>query len=293
MKQKKYKPYLFMLPALLSLLIIYLIPFVYSIFISLTNWTGIGFNFNFLGIKNYIDVIRDKNFVTVMENTLIYFVELVGVQSIVSITLAALVSGKFRGSKFFETVFFLPTVVCTVAVGFIWNVMFDSMNGPIKTFFDSIGCKGLSNLLWLSDPKTAIHCVSFVNIWQWAGWSMIIYIAGMQSIDSSLYEAAKIDGAGAIQQFFHITLPLLAPAITINLVNSTIGTLKMFDLPFVMTNGGPGYATETMGMLMYNYTFSLNKVGYGAAIAILMFIFILIISGAQTVLLRKNEDRVL
>lgn len=121
----------------------------------------------------------------------------------------------------------------------------------------------------------------------------MIYIAGMQSIDSSLYEAAKIDGAGSFQKFLHITLPLLAPAITITLVNSTIGSLKMFDLPFVMTNGGPGYATETLGMLMYNYTFSLNKTGYGAAIAILMFIIIMIISGIQTILLRKNEDRML
>ena len=122
---------------------------------------------------------------------------------------------------------------------------------------------------------------------------MVIYLAGMQSIDTALYESADIDGANPIQKFFRITLPLLAPSITINLVNSTIGALKMFDLPFVMTKGGPGYATETLGMMMYNYTFSLNKVGYGAAIAIIMFVVILVISGLQTILLRKNEDRVL
>lgn len=293
MEKKKYLPYLFMLPAIISILLIYLVPFIYSIVISLTNWTGIGFDFDFVGLSNYIDIINDKNFFEVMRNTIVYFIELVGIQFVVSISLAELVNGKFRGSKFFKSVFFLPTVVCTVAVGFIWNVMFDSVNGPIKAFFESVGAETLANTYWLSNPQTAIHCVSFVSVWQWTGWSMVIYIAGMQAIDESLYEAASIDGANPFQKFFRITLPLLAPSITINLVNSTIGALKMFDLPFVMTGGGPGYATETMGMLMYNYTFSLNKVGYGAAIAILMFIIIMIVSFIQTVLLRKNEDRMM
>lgn len=138
MKQKKLLPYLFMLPALVSLLLIYLIPFIYSIAISMTDWTGIGFKIKFLGLKNYIDIILDKNFTTVLKNTLVYFVELVGIQFLVSLLLAVLVNGKFKGSKFFETVFFLPTVVCTVAVGFIWNVMFDTMNGPIKTFLTGL-----------------------------------------------------------------------------------------------------------------------------------------------------------
>ncbi len=292
-KKRSHLPYLFMLPSLLSIILIYLIPAIYSVMISLTNWSGIGWDMDFVGIKNYLSVFQDKNFVTVIKNNIVYFVELVGIQFIVSITLAALVNGAFKGSAFFKSVFFIPTVVCTIAVGFVWNIMFDSFNGPIKTFFETIGLDGLAKILWLSDSRTAIHVVSFVSIWQWTGWSMVIYLAGMQSIDTALYESADIDGANPIQKFFRITLPLLAPSITINLVNSTIGALKMFDLPFVMTKGGPGYATETLGMMMYNYTFSLNKVGYGAAIAIIMFVVILVISGLQTILLRKNEDRVL
>lgn len=292
-KKSRRLPYLFMLPALFLILVIYLLPLIFSVVISTTNWTGIGRDMDFIGLSNYINIIKDKNFVDVLGNNVIYFVELVGIQFIVSISLAALVNGKFKGAGFFKSVYFIPTVVCTIAVGFIWNIMFDPISGPIKIMFEALGLESLAKTMWLSNSKTAIHAVSLVSIWQWTGWSMVIYIAGMQSIDQSLYEAAAIDGAGGFQKFFRITLPLLAPSITINLVNSTIGALKMFDLPFVMTDGGPGHATETLGMLMYNYSFSLDKMGYGTAIAMLMFVMILIISGVEMMVLRKNEDRVL
>ena len=187
----------------------------------------------------------------------------------------------------------MPTVICTIAIGFIWNIMFDPINGPIKTILESLGLTELSKIMWLGNTTTAIHAVSFVSVWQWTGWSMVIYLAGMQSIDKSLYEAAEIDGANALQKFFRITLPLLAPSITINLVNSTIGALKIFDLPFIMTSGGPGHATESLAMMMYTYSFGLDKMGYGTAISILLVVVILIISGIQTVVLRKREDEVL
>lgn len=292
-KKKTTLPYLFMLPSIVILLGVYLIPFLYSLYISVTDWSGMGQELNFVGISNYKGLFEEPHFWETLRNNLIYFVELVGIQFIVSMILAVVLNAAFKGRNFFRALYFMPTIICTLAVGFIWNIMFDPINGPIKTLLANAGFHELSKIMWLGNTKTAIHAVSFVSLWQWTGWSMVIYLAGLQAIDRNLYEAAEIDGANAVQKFFKVTLPLLAPSITVNLVNSTIGALKIFDLPFIMTSGGPGHATESLAMMMYTYSFSLNKMGYGTAISIILFVVILVISGVQTTVLRRREDNVL
>lgn len=292
-KKKTALPYLFMLPSIVILLGVYLIPFLYSLYISVTDWSGMGQELNFVGLSNYKGLFEEPHFWETLRNNLIYFVELVGIQFIVSMILAVVLNAAFKGRNFFRALYFMPTIICTLAVGFIWNIMFDPINGPIKTLLANAGFHELSKVMWLGNTKTAIHAVSFVSLWQWTGWSMVIYLAGLQAIDRNLYEAAEIDGANAVQKFFKVTLPLLAPSITVNLVNSTIGALKIFDLPFIMTSGGPGHATESLAMMMYTYSFSLNKMGYGTAISIILFVVILVISGVQTTVLRRREDNVL
>ena len=292
-KKKTGLPYLFMLPSILILLGVYLLPFLYSLYISVTDWSGMGQKLNFVGLSNYKGLFEEPHFWETLRNNLIYFVELVGIQFIISMVLAVVLNAAFKGRNFFRALYFMPTIICTLAVGFIWNIMFDPINGPIKTLLKNAGFLELSRIMWLGNTKTAIHAVSFVSLWQWTGWSMVIYLAGLQSIDKNLYEAAEIDGANAVQKFFKVTLPLLAPSITVNLVNSTIGALKIFDLPFITTGGGPGHATESLAMMMYTYSFGLNKMGYGTAISIILFVVILIISGAQTTVLRRREDNVL
>ena len=292
-KKKTGLPYLFMLPSILILLGVYLLPFLYSLYISVTDWSGMGQKLNFVGLSNYKGLFEEPHFWETLRNNLIYFVELVGIQFIISMVLAVVLNAAFKGRNFFRALYFMPTIICTLAVGFIWNIMFDPINGPIKTLLKNAGFLELSRIMWLGNTKTAIHAVSFVSLWQWTGWSMVIYLAGLQSIDKNLYEAAEIDGANAVQKFFKVTLPLLAPSITVHLVNSTIGGLKIFDLPFIMTGGGPGHATESLAMMMYTYSFGLNKMGYGTAISIILFVVILIISGVQTTVLRRREDNVL
>ena len=292
-KKKTGLPYLFMLPSILILLGVYLLPFLYSLYISVTDWSGMGQKLNFVGLSNYKGLFEEPHFWETLRNNLIYFVELVGIQFIISMVLAVVLNAAFKGRNFFRALYFMPTIICTLAVGFIWNIMFDPINGPIKTLLKNAGFLELSRIMWLGNTKTAIHAVSFVSLWQWTGWSMVIYLAGLQSIDKNLYEAAEIDGANAVQKFFKVTLPLLAPSITVNLVNSTVGALKIFDLPFIMTGGGPGHATESLAMMMYTYSFGLNKMGYGTAISIILFVVILIISGVQTTVLRRREDNVL
>lgn len=291
--KKNLKPYLFLLPAVLLILFIFLIPFFYSIVISLTDWNGISKDINFIGLQNYKDLLKEPVISEVLKNNAIYFVEIVVIQNVTAIFIAALLKDKFRGRSFFRAAMFLPTVICTVAIGFIWNLVLDPVSGYIPAFFDKAGWDFLASIIWLGNSTTAIHTISFINIWQWTGQTMVIYLAGMLSVDESLYEAASMDGATILQKFRKITLPMLAPSLTINLVTSTIGTLKIYDLPFTMTSGGPGHATESLAITIYTNSFTYNKMGYGTAVSLILFAFVLIVSIIQMKVLRKREDRVL
>ena len=265
---------------------------IYSIVISVTNWDGLSKNIQFIGIQNYIDMLHEPVIKEVLCNNFIYFIEIVIFQNLIALIVAELLRESFRGKNFFRAVLFLPTVICTVAVGFIWNLLLDPTAGYIPALFERIGSESLASVIWLGNVKTAIHTISAINVWQWAGQTMVIYLAGIASIDEGLYEAAKIDGAGHFQMFRQVTLPLLAPSITINIVTSTIGTLKIFDLPFVMTKGGPGHSSESLAMTIYSNSFNYSKVGYGTAISVVLFVFVLIVSIFQMRMLRKREDNI-
>lgn len=285
-------PYLYILPALVLIIFIFLIPMIYSIVISMTNWDGLSKDIQFIGIQNYIDMLHEPVIKEVLCNNFIYFIEIVIFQNLIALIVAELLRESFRGKNFFRAVLFLPTVICTVAVGFIWNLLLDPTAGYIPALFERIGSESLASVIWLGNVKTAIHTISAINVWQWAGQTMVIYLAGITSIDEGLYEAAKIDGAGHFQMFRQVTLPLLAPSITINIVTSTIGTLKIFDLPFVMTKGGPGHSSESLAMTIYSNSFNYSKVGYGTAISVVLFVFVLIVSIFQMRILRKREDNI-
>lgn len=292
-RKKNLQPFLFVLPATVLILFIYLIPFLFSIGISLTDWNGISREMNFIGLENFKKIFQEPAILEVIGNNLIYFVEIVVFQNLLAVLIASLLREKFRGRNFFRAVLFMPTVVCTVAVAFIWNLMLDPVNGYVPAMFSVLGLDFLADVIWLGNTSTAIHTISFVNTWQWTGWSMVIYLAGMMSIDESLYEAAEIDGANRWKKFTKITLPLLAPSLTVNLVTSSIGAFKIYDLPFVMTGGGPGHASESLAITIYANSFTYNKMGYGSAISLVLFVFILVISIIQMKQLRKREDAVL
>lgn len=292
-KRRQALPILFLMPASVLVLFIFLVPFVYSGYISMTDWNGISREINYIGLSNYISIFKDKTIYEILRNNFIYFIEIVVFQNVLGVSIAALLKGKFKGRNFFRAALFLPTVVCTVAVGFVWNLLLDPTCGYIPAFFSKIGLDELASIIWLGDIRTAIHVISFVNIWQWVGQTTVIYLAGMMMVDDALYEAASIDGAGRQTKFFKITLPLLAPSITINLITATIGTLKIYDLPFTMTGGGPGHATESLAISIYTNSFTYNKMGYGTAMSLVLFLFVLIISILQMRVLHEREDAVL
>lgn len=291
-KKREIYPYLYMLPALILIIFVFLIPLIYSVVISFTNWDGLSKDIQFIGIKNYVDMLHEPVIREVLCNNLVYFLEIVIFQNLFALIIAEFLRESFRGKGLFRAVLFLPTVICTVAVGFIWNLLLDPTAGYIPALLGGLGLKELSSTIWLGNVKTAIHTISAVNIWQWVGQTMVIYLAGITSVDEGLYEAAQIDGAGHWKMFFNITLPLLAPAITINVVTSTIGTLKIFDLPFVMTGGGPGHSSESLAMTIYSNSFNYNKIGYGTAISVVLFACVFAVSVIQMRILRKREDEI-
>lgn len=286
----RYLPYLFMLPAILILLFVYICPFFSSIYISMTDWNGISWAMNFIGFKNFIDILNEPSIGEILLNNLKYFLVLVFVQNFAAVIFAVLIDSVIAGRNFFRAVFFMPTIVATVAIGFIWTLMLDPVNGSIPNMADKLGITFLSGVQWLGDPNVTLFVIAFVSMWQWTGWNMVIYIAGLQSIPKDLYESSDIDGASGLSKFRHITIPMLAPAITVNMVMSTIGVLKFFDMPFIMTKGGPGHSTETLAITIYNNAFLINKMGYGTAISLVLFILVLAITIFQTMYFRRAEE---
>ncbi len=279
--KKKYLPYLFMLPALLFIVFIYGGPIVTTVFLSLTDWNGIGKNMNFIGFQNFISLMNEKDFLNSFTNTFLYSFCTLVVQNIFGITIALFLNKAFRGRDLCRAFFFLPAILSIFAVGKIWEIILNPIDGPLIVLLTEIGLHGLAEIRWLADPNLALYTVILVNIWQWTGWNMVVYLAGLQTIPDELLESAQIDGAKRVRMFFAIMLPLLTPAITVNVIMTTIGGIKVFDLPFSLTKGGPGYASETLMMSIVRNSFALNKFGYGAAMSVIMFLFIIIVAVIQ------------
>lgn len=293
MKQSRFarlQPYLFMLPAILILLFIYAAPMLASIFLSFTDWNGISREFNMVGFSNYARVFTNSALVAPLKNTLIFTVVTVIFQCSLGLLLALALNRSFRGRDALRAIFFLPCVVSMVAIGYAWSLIYNPVTGPLKKIADSMGWEWLSSIKWLSNPKLVLYSICIVNIWQWTGWSMVIYIAGLQAIPDNLYEAAAIDGAGAFQRFWNVTVPQILPSVTINVVMTTIGGLKAYDLMYVMTGGGPGHASQTFGMLVVDTLFNQNKAGLGSALSMVMFAMVLIVSVLQNTLLSSKEE---
>ena len=196
-----------------------------------------------------------------------------------------------RGRSVLRAVYFLPAIVSTFAVGKIWTMLFDPIGGPLRPMFAAVGLNTLAEVRWIADPKLALMTVILVNIWQWSGWNMVVYLAGLQSVPRHLYESAAIDGAGRMRVFWSITLPHLAGAFTVNVIMTTVGAIKVFDLPFALTGGGPGYSSQTLMMSVVRNSFALSKFGYGAAMSLVVFTMTFVVAAVQLRSLSDVERR--
>ncbi|MGI6635088.1 MAG: carbohydrate ABC transporter permease [Christensenellales bacterium] len=275
----------FVAPLFFSYTLFFIIPIVFGLSYSLYDWNGLSVEKTFVGLDNYVKLFGDSNYWSSLSFTLRHAVLYVVFTNIFALLMALWVNGNLRTALFARVSFFLPNVLCAVIVGMLWRFIF---NQSIPSLGKLTGISTLGTKL-LASQNTAWIAVLIVSLWTSCGYNMIIYIAGLVSIDRSYYESAAIDGAGSISSFFKITLPLMMPSITITLFNTTAGAFKMFDLNLSLTGGGPGRSTTGMALDVYNTAFSERRMGYGQAKAIILLILVVLIVFIQMQFTRKKE----
>jgi raffinose/stachyose/melibiose transport system permease protein len=274
------------LPALAAVCFFILYPFLNGIKISFTNWNGFSQTYDYVGFSQYTRMLKDPDTWLVVKNTLLYGVGSTVLQNVMGLGYALLLNQSIRLRNFTRTVVYLPVIISPLIMGYIFYFFFAFQGGALN---DLLVFFGLEKINALGDPKINIWLIVFVNTFQFVGIAMIIYLAGLQSISKDYYEAAQIDGASSFQQFKNITLPMLMPSITINMVINIIGGLKLFDVIVSLTGGGPGYASQSMSTFMYDLYFNRQDAGYAATQGVFMAIIILILSLAALVYFKRKE----
>lgn len=266
--------YLFASPWLLGFFIFTLYPMCSSLYYSFTNYNTLKTP-TWIGIRNYIVMfISDPLFWKSIWNTFYYAGLSVPLGIVMGVLIAILLNQKVKGMRFFRTIFYLPTVVSSVAVSLLWMWILEPNFGLLNTFLGHLGIIGPG---WLTDPAWSKNSLILMSLWS-VGGGMLIYLAALQDVPESLYEAATIDGAGTLKKFFKITLPMITPTLFYNLITGVIGGLQVFSQAFIMTNGGPSYSTYFYGYHLYNKAFSEYQMGYASALAWVLLVMTLLLS---------------
>ena len=280
-----FRQYLIMvLPGILIFTIGLIIPLFLSFRYSLTSWDGMSKEKTFIGIRNYIELLGDKEFRDAWWFTLRFTLWNTVIQNAAALLFAVALDAGIKAQKFYRAAFFIPCLISSIIVGFVWLKMYSNVLPAINDYLGTSFNFGL-----LGDGKTVLAGLLIANNWQWIGYWMLIYLAGLQSVPSELYEAAKMDGAGAIKRFFHVTIPMLAPAITICVVGITTGSLKVYDLLVSSTKGGPGRASTSVIYQTYTTAINGRRYGYGSAMTVTLVVMLLVVAMIQVKGLRSKE----
>ena len=272
--------YIFIAPVTIGLLIFYVWPFIQNFWFSFNDVNK--FNMaTFCGLDNYKKLFEEPDLMLALKNTILYAVITVPIGLFISLLLATLLNSKIKGKGIYRTIYFLPSITMAAAVALVWKLIFNGDYGILNTVLEFFGVEGKR---WLTDPSTALFCVMMVGIWSGAGYNMIILLAGLQGVSNSYYEAAEIDGAGPVQKFFKITIPLVSPTIFFVTITGLIGAFQVFDTLYMMIDidKNPAFnAVKTTNVLFYQNAFTYGYKGYAAAISIFMFVIIMIITAIQ------------
>lgn len=280
--------YFFLIPALAFFLIFWIYPVLQLFYYSVTNFNGINYDFDFVGLKNYGRVLSNGTLVNSMKNTMIYAVMTVCISNIIGLAVAMILNTKIKMKGLFRTCAYFPALFSAIVVGFIWSYVYMPGSGMIASLISMVGGDGAA-FNPLGSYKTALFAIAMVEIWKGFGTTMIIYLAGLQTVDESLLEAASIDGCTEWQQIRFVKLPLISSTITINVILSVISGLKAFDYSFIMTNGGPGKSTKTLMFQVYETAFTDQKMGRASAFSVLAFAFIILITVLMLLYMNKKE----
>ena len=281
---------IFILPALIIYLLFSIIPFLYTIYYSFTDYTDMNpINLHFVGLKNYIKVLQTPVMLAAIKNSVIYAILLTGFQTLLGLPLAFVLNQKLKSRNLLRAVFFFPAVFSSLIIGYLWNFIMSSSDfGLINNILHQLGLGTLN----FFTSKNALYSVILTQIWQWTGWAMVIFLANLQSISPDLYEAAEIDGANGLKKFMYVTLPLMCPSVKIVIVTGLIGGMKVFDIIYSMTSGGPGDATQTVMTVMMKKGISEGIYSTGSAFGVCFFIIVLAISAIVTKLMGKWSEAI-
>jgi multiple sugar transport system permease protein len=278
-------PFLFLAPAVAVLLALSIYPLVYAIKVSLQTTAGQQVVWSF---QNFTRLASDKFFLEALAHTLVYALVALTFEFLLGLGLAVLMNQALRARSFFRAMLLVPMMLPPVVVGVVWRLMLNSNFGAINGTLKGVGIDTTA-LTWTASPKLAFASVIAVDIWQWTPFVFLVLLAGLQAIPQEPYEAAVIDGSSAWQTFRHVTLPLLKPAILIALLLRTMDLLRVFDQIFILTEGGPGFSTETISLYIYRTAFRFSNFGYAAAMSFVLLIITNIISLFYIRLLQKQE----
>ena len=278
--------YLWVLPAVALYSLFTLVPLVSGLYLATLRWDGIA-DPEYIGLDNFRRMARDTKLVDAFQHNLIYAAGTVSGKIVISLGLALLLHRSLRGRTIYRTALFLPVVMSFVVVSILWTWIYNNDFGLVNDLLRSVGLGGVARD-WLGDTRFALWALIVVDIWKWYGFHMVIFLAGLQTIPPDLYEAASLDGASAWNKLVKITLPLLRPVMLVNVTLSLLGALNVFDIPFVMTEGGPANSTNVLALHTYVQAFQFNRLGYGAAMSYAIFLFISIIALIQLRIMSRN-----
>jgi len=290
-KQRGFKQALpFLLPASILLIIFLIVPFFFAFYLSFTNTRLISpIPPRFVGVSNYVRMLGDDLFGKALLNNFYFVAIVVPLQTIFALFLAILVNQKIKGSTTFRTIYFLPTVTTMVVVAVIWTFLYHP-EGTINAILSFITFGNWESIDFLNTERIAFPAIMLLSVWQGVGFQMLIFLAGLQEIPESLYEAATIDGANKWKQFIYITLPQLKNTSIFVIISTTILAFKLFDQVYIMTSGGPNYSTYTVMLHIYNQGFRMQNVGYASSLTVVFFLIILGVSLIQRILLREERE---
>ncbi|MEA4999734.1 MAG: sugar ABC transporter permease [Candidatus Limiplasma sp.] len=286
MKHNKRYDVLFLAPGFLIYIIFMIIPVILCFYYSFTNWDGISPTYKLVGLKNFVSLFSDASFFEALKVTVIIMILTTLIYNVLGIILAALLNDKGKLLGFSRSAIFIPTVMSSVVVAFIWSYMVQTNGGVINSVIEMFGGTGVD---FYRNPMTTILVISGIICWNSLGFFVVIYISTLSTIPQEIYEASKVDGANWLYRFRHITLPLLAPGITINCILAVAGGLKQYDHVKVITGGGPGGATQTVTLFGVEKAFEYNRRGYSSAAIIILFVIIVILSIVQLSISKRHE----
>jgi sn-glycerol 3-phosphate transport system permease protein len=265
-------PYLFIAPSILVFGTFFIYPIFYSIYLSFMKWNLISPNKTYIGLENYHDLMLSEEFRRALGNTLIYTLGSVTISLAIGLGLAILLNSQKRWAAWVQAAIFSPHIISLVSVSLLWLWLMDPNFGLLNWILSLVG---IGPLRWIASDTQALNSLILVGIWKVVGYDMVVFLSGLQAIPSELYEAAKIDGAGGLRRFRHVTIPLLSPTLFFLTVTSIISSFQVFDIVKIMTGGGPADATNVIVFYIFEYGFRFFKIGHASAASVILFFMVL------------------